>query len=32
MRLRGGAIVHRRCANYDVRRRREGSGRLGNPR
>jgi hypothetical protein len=31
MRLRGGAIVHRACATYDMRRRRTGDGRLGYP-
>jgi hypothetical protein len=32
MRLRGGVVVHRACATYDMRRRRVGSGRLGYPR
>jgi hypothetical protein len=32
MRLRGGAVVHRACATYDMRRRRTGAGRLGYPR
>jgi hypothetical protein len=32
MRLRGGAVVHRTCATYDMRRRRTGEGRLGYPR
>jgi hypothetical protein len=32
MRLRGGAVVHRACATYDMRRRRTGEGRLGYPR
>jgi hypothetical protein len=32
MRLRGGGVVHRRCATYDMRRRRVGSARLGYPR
>ena len=27
MRLRGGALVHSGCATYDMRRRREGTGR-----
>ena len=31
MRLRGGAMVHRGCATYDMRRRRTGSARLGYP-
>ena len=31
MRLRGGAFVHRGCATYDMRRRREGAGRRGYP-
>ncbi len=32
MRLRGGVVVHRACATYDMRRRRAGPGRLGYPR
>jgi hypothetical protein len=32
MRLRGGGVVHRRCTTYDMRGRRVGSTRLGNPR
>jgi hypothetical protein len=32
MRLRGGGVVHCRCATYDMRRRRVGSSRLGYPR
>ena len=32
VRLRGGTLVHRSCATYDMRRRRTGSGRLGYPR
>ena len=32
MRLRGGLIVHRACATYDMRRRRSGEARLGFPR
>jgi hypothetical protein len=32
MRLRGGVVVHRACATYDMRRRRVGSRRLGYPR
>jgi hypothetical protein len=32
VRLRGGALVHRECATYDMRRRRTGSERLGYPR
>jgi hypothetical protein len=32
MRLRGGVVVHRECATYDMRRRRTGSERLGYPR
>jgi hypothetical protein len=32
MRLRGGAVVHRTCATYDMRRRRTGEARLGYPR
>ena len=31
MRLRGGTVVHRRCATYDMRRRRVGAARLGYP-
>lgn len=31
LRLRGGTIVHRECATYDMRRRRVGSDRLGFP-
>jgi hypothetical protein len=31
MRLRGGLVVHRDCATYDMRRRRTGSERLGYP-
>jgi hypothetical protein len=31
LRLRGGTIVHRACATYEMRRRRVGSGRLGYP-
>ncbi len=31
MRLRGEALVHRRCATYEMRRRREGAERLGYP-
>ena len=29
MRLRGGALVHSGCATYDMRRRRDGTGRRG---
>jgi hypothetical protein len=32
MRLRGGAMVHRSCATYDMRRHRTGQSRLGYPR
>jgi hypothetical protein len=32
LRLRGGALVHRGCATYDMRRRRVGDARLGYPR
>ena len=32
MRLRGESVVHRRCATYEMRRRREGTERLGYPR
>lgn len=32
MRLRGGAVVHRTCATYEMRRRRTGDARLGYPR
>jgi hypothetical protein len=32
LRLRGGVLVHRACATYDMRRRRTGSARLGYPR
>ena len=32
MRLRGGAVVHRACATYEMRRRRTGEARLGYPR
>jgi hypothetical protein len=32
LRLRGGAVVHRECATYDMRRRRTGDARLGYPR
>jgi hypothetical protein len=32
MRLRGGTLVHRGCATYDMRRRRIGNARLGYPR
>jgi hypothetical protein len=32
IRLRGGTIVHRGCATYDMRRRRVGEARLGYPR
>jgi hypothetical protein len=32
MRLRGGALVHRSCATYDMRRLRTGDDRLGYPR
>jgi hypothetical protein len=32
LRLRGGTVVHRACATYEMRRRRVGSGRLGYPR
>jgi hypothetical protein len=32
IRLRGGAVVHRGCATYDMRRRRTGEARLGYPR
>jgi hypothetical protein len=32
MRLRGGTVVHRACATYEMRRRRVGSARLGYPR
>ena len=32
MRLRGGDEVHRRCATYQMRRRRVGPARLGYPR
>jgi len=31
LRLRGGTIVHRDCATYDMRRRRVGNDRLGYP-
>jgi hypothetical protein len=31
MRLRGETLVHRRCASYQMRRRREGAERLGYP-
>ena len=31
VRLRGGAVVHRACATYDMRRRRTGVERLGYP-
>jgi hypothetical protein len=31
LRLRGGTIVHRDCATYDMRRRRGGTDRLGFP-
>jgi hypothetical protein len=31
LRLRGNTRVHKRCATYDVRRRRYGSERLGYP-
>jgi hypothetical protein len=31
LRLRGGTIVHRDCATYDMRRRRTGNDRLGFP-
>ena len=31
LRLRGGTIVHRECATYDMRRRRVGGDRLGYP-
>jgi hypothetical protein len=31
IRLRGGALVHRTCATYDMRRRRTGPDRLGYP-
>jgi hypothetical protein len=31
MRLRGGVVVHRRCASYEMRRRRVGEARLGYP-
>jgi adenine-specific DNA methylase len=29
LRLRGGTVVHRSCATYDMRRRRVGAARLG---
>jgi hypothetical protein len=29
--LRGGTVVHRSCATYEMRRRRVGTGRLGYP-
>jgi hypothetical protein len=32
LRLRGGTLVHRACATYDMRRRRTGTARLGYPR
>jgi adenine-specific DNA methylase len=32
MRLRGGVLVHRACATYEMRRRRTGDARLGYPR
>ncbi|HKF81199.1 MAG TPA: hypothetical protein VKB17_10270 [Thermoleophilaceae bacterium] len=32
MRLRGGVVVHRACATYNMRRRRSGPRRLGYPR
>ena len=32
MRLRGETVVHRRCATYAMRRRRQGRERLGYPR
>jgi hypothetical protein len=32
LRLRGGTLVHRSCATYDMRRRRTGDDRLGYPR
>jgi hypothetical protein len=32
LRLRGGMVVHRRCATYEMRRRPTGSDRLGYPR
>ncbi|MGH2845595.1 MAG: hypothetical protein ACRDL0_06170 [Thermoleophilaceae bacterium] len=32
LRLRGGVVVHRACATYEMRRRRVGDGRLGYPR
>ena len=32
VRLRGGGVVHRRCATYVMRRRRTGGERLGYPR
>ncbi len=32
LRMRGGVVVHRACATYDMRRRRVGSDRLGYPR
>lgn len=32
LKLRGGTIVHRECATYDLRRRRTGAARLGYPR
>jgi hypothetical protein len=31
LRLRGGTVVHRTCATYEMRRRRVGSARLGYP-
>jgi hypothetical protein len=31
VRLRGGVVVHRGCATYDMRRRRTGAERLGHP-
>ncbi len=31
VRLRGGPVVHRRCATYDMRRLRTGDARLGYP-
>jgi hypothetical protein len=32
IRVRGGTVVHRACATYQLRRRRTGSERLGYPR
>lgn len=32
IRIRGGSVVHRRCATYSIRRRATGADRLGYPR